>query len=333
MSRDSFSRVTDNPFKRSSLVKEWAKELGFDLVGIAEALPAEQETLALFEWISKGFNASMGWMENNIGMMSDPDRVLRKCCSIIVVGVNYHRSQPDIEESLEKTEHYGKIAQFARGPDYHQALELPLQKLADRIRATSESPVNIKCFVDTGPVMEKAWASRAGLGFIGKNSLLINDSRGSWFVLGVILTTLDIKPDKPVTVNGCGTCNACVDACPTNALDTPWMVDANKCISYLTIEHRGEVDKNLAGRFNDWLFGCDICQEVCPYNVNLQEAIDEGSILGETLLPPKVKLSEILGMDDDSDLLEKFGQQSALRRRKLEGLKKTARALSGSHSS
>jgi len=221
----------------------------------------------------------------------------------------------------------GRVAQYARWPDYHRSMGKRLRSLARRIFAASGGTAIARSYVDTGPVLEKAWAQRAGLGFVGKNTCLIHPKRGSWFLLGVVLTTLDLEPDAPVPL-GCGSCRRCLDACPTGALVEPGVLDSARCISYLTIEHRGDaLPAEFDGRLDGWIFGCDICQDVCPYNRKLQLPAAEDGILGTLAHPAAIPLTEILGLDGEEEFLDWVGRRSPLRRAGLKGMKRTARCL------
>ncbi|MDP8229214.1 MAG: tRNA epoxyqueuosine(34) reductase QueG [Candidatus Electryoneaceae bacterium] len=353
---------------RTDLVKRWAYEIGFDLVGIARA-----ESLTLDEadhlkhYRSEGYYAEMKWLTRDIQRRQDPRLVLPECQSVVVVGVNYHRSQShDVAD-----EPVGRIAQFARSADYHKTMEKKVREFARRIERIPLSEEDVgskegvlnpeeshptKWYVDTGPVMEKVWAHRAGLGFIGKITLLIHPRRGSYFFLGVILTVLDLDETPPLSpptivrggivntpttmANGCGTCTACLDACPTGALIEPGVLDSRRCLSYLTIEHRGDIPENLKSHFTEWLFGCDVCQDVCPYNVKfaipisppcevggeLKEGADY-NILGKPIHPPAIPLKEILVLEEKEQFLDYIDRRSSLRRTGLERLKRTAELI------
>ena len=328
----------------ADLVKRWAYEIGFDLVGIAraEALTLD-EADHLKHYLSEEYNADMAWLAHDIERRLDPSLVLPVCRSIVVVGVNYHHPPSQSDEIYD--EPMGRIAQFARSADYHKTMGNKVRELARRMEKiptillkwgiklglppSQESP-QVKGFVDTGPVMEKVWAHRAGLGFIGKNTLLIHPRRGSYFLLGIILTTSKLDVTSPTTVgveSGCGTCTACLDACPTGALIDPGVLDSRRCLSYLTIEHRGDIPDDLKPYFTEWLFGCDVCQEVCPYNVKFASPADDGGILGTAIHPPAIPLREILDFEHQEQFLEFIGHTSPLRRAGLEKLKQTAELM------
>lgn len=246
-----------HPQSRADEVKARARREGFDLCGIAEAGPADPQG-NLARWLAAGFQADMHWIAGSRAVREDVRRKLPGARSVVVVGRNYYSERPP------KPAGAGRVARYAWGRDYHRVLRKPLRRLARQIDALEEGAESY-CCVDSGPVLERTWAERAGVGWVGKNSLILNRDHGSWFFLGVILTTVRLESDRPVE-DLCGTCTACLDACPTAAIVEPGVVDANRCISYQTIENRGEAPEALAGQFGDWVFGCDVCQEVCPWN-------------------------------------------------------------------
>jgi epoxyqueuosine reductase len=248
-------------------IKEEARRLGFDAVGISHVdsveSPAQTLLSKLQTWLARGYQATMAWMAHDPARRADPARVLPGCRSIISVGMNYYSGhRPDEGPGR------GRIARYAWGSDYHQVLGAKLRDLEAYIARTAPGAI-AKSYVDTGPVMEKAWAERAGLGWIGKHSNLVSPTFGSWLLLGEILTTLDLEPDEPGT-DLCGSCTLCIRACPTGAITEPYVVDAGRCISYLTIELRdtGSIPDELRPKIGNRIFGCDDCLDVCPYNVN-----------------------------------------------------------------
>ncbi len=233
--------------------------MGFSLVGVCA--PTSPPHLDAYKaWISKGFAGSMDYLERHLPMKSDPRSLLPGASSIVVVGLNYNQTRP------EGPERPG-IAKYALGRDYHKVIRSKLTKLG-RWMALEFPGSQSRACVDSAPIMERDFGQLAGLGWFGKNTLLINSERGSWFFLGVLLTTVELALDEP-SEGGCGTCNRCIDACPTGAivnLDGRWQVDARSCISYLTIEHADSIESDLARRMNGWTVGCDVCQDVCPFN-------------------------------------------------------------------
>lgn len=249
--------MTDGPTARAAAVKECAANLGFDACGIAPAGPIDPED-RLGQWLGAGYHADMDWMVRTRAIRQDPREKMPGAQSVVVVARNYYHPRPDAGPDT------GKVARYAWGRDYHKVLKKPLLKLARFLDAFGTNTPSYAA-VDSGPVMERAWAERAGIGWVGKNSLVLRRDVGSWFFLGVVLTEVALTPDAPVS-DHCGTCRACLDACPTDAFVAEGVVDAGKCISYQTIENRGEIPVELHQDMEGWVFGCDICQEVCPWN-------------------------------------------------------------------
>ncbi len=250
-------------------IKQEARRLGFDAVGISRVAsdPAASRAGSLYarlrEWLGRGYEGAMGWMARQPERRADPQRVLPGCRSIVSVGMNYftgHRA--------DESPGHGRIARYAWGRDYHGVLQATLEQLDAHIK-TLAPDAGTRWYVDTGPVMEKAWAQQAGLGWIGKHSNLVSSRYGSWLLLGEILTTLELDADEP-GADLCGTCQLCIRACPTGAITEPYMVDARRCLSYLTIELRkpgDEIPPELAPKLGNRIFGCDDCLDACPYNV------------------------------------------------------------------
>lgn len=239
--------------------------LGFVAAGIARAEPSSRAK-ELRDWLAAGKHGSMEWMTEYLEERVDITRLLPGARAVIIVADGYAAGGGPAPASDGRA--HGVIARYARGEDYHAIMRRRLGKLADRLRQVpGAETAGFRLFSDTGPVMEREHAARAGLGWIGKHTLLIHPQRGSWFALGGIATTLEIEPDPDAAViaDHCGTCTRCIDACPTQAI-TPYSVDARRCISYLTIEHTGAIDEALHTGMGDRLFGCDVCQEVCPFN-------------------------------------------------------------------
>lgn len=267
----------------ANAIKREALSLGFDAVGIslvtASSQPSAERppslppypvtTLShhlfgrLTEWLRRGYQGTMAWMTRDPTRRTDPQLVLPGCRSIVSVGMNYYTNNR-ADEQLGM----GRIARYAWGKDYHEVMGQRLSQLEARIAALAPG-VTTRTYVDTGPIMEKAWAQQAGLGWIGKHSNLVSSECGSWLLLGEILTTLDIEPDEPAT-DLCGSCTLCIQACPTGAIVEPYVVDARLCISYLTIELRGDresIPHELASQMGNHIFGCDDCLDVCPFNL------------------------------------------------------------------
>ena len=276
-------------------IKQKARGLGFDLVGIAPAEPSKYRDY-FRNWIESGQAGTMNWLAGRFDERTNPGVYLPGAVSVICVAMNYHAkltpspgtqgegrgegssianqkskiANPNaplpspLPEYKEREKEGGRVAQYALGDDYHELIKPRLHQLADWIK-TQAPNAQTRCAVDTAPVMEKELAARAGIGWLGKNTCIIHPKIGSWLFLGEIVTTLDLPPDEPA-IDRCGTCRRCIDACPTQAITGPYQLDARRCISYLTIEHRDAVAPELQAMMGDWLYGCDICQEVCPWN-------------------------------------------------------------------
>lgn len=299
-------------------IKEKALEIGFHKVGVVRAEPLTEEQKHLEEWLEKGFHAEMRWMEREPEKRADPTILFPQAKSIIVVALNYFTPH-EHEDSSEK----GKISRYAWGDDYHDVLKEKLRELFAFIN--EENPqAEAKICVDTAPIMDKAWAVRAGLGWIGKHSNLITKDFGSWVFIGEILLNLELEYDAEIVEDHCGTCTKCLDACPTNAIVAPYIVDSKRCISYATIELRDEkIPQNIAENLNGWLYGCDICQDVCPWN-RFEKPTEEARFEPrEDNVSPD--LEKILEMEHE-EYVEKF-RRSAMKRTKLSGLKRNAETL------
>jgi epoxyqueuosine reductase len=298
-------------------IKEEARSLGFAAVGIAAVgLETSDDRLLarLQEWLRRGFHGTMRWMARDPARRADPRVALPGCRSIIAVGMNY-----DTGHRATEGKGYGRIARYAWGRDYHGILGDRLALLEAKLRELAPGAVT-RSYVDTGPIMEKAWAQEAGLGWIGKHSNLVSDEHGSWLVLGEILTTLDLPPDTPAT-DLCGTCSLCIQACPTHAIAEPYVVDATRCISYLTIEFRGgreEISGDLAAPMGNRIFGCDDCLDVCPFNLRAEATMNSPFQPSALTLAPR--LGELAGLDE-RDFAERF-RHSPIRRATLRGLQR-----------
>ena len=253
----------------ATAVKEKARALGFDLVGVAPADPSRFRDY-LRRWLDEGRHGEMDYLARRFDERVDPRNYLPGAKSVVCVAINYFsRLQPVPEAERHR---HGRVARYALGRDYHEHIKTRLHDLADWIRAAAPG-AQTRAGVDTAPVLEREMASRAGVGWVGKNTCIINRSAGSFLLLGQVLTTLDLPTDEPET-DHCGTCTRCLDACPTGAITAPYELDATRCISYLTIEHRGPIDENLRRQMGDWVYGCDVCQDVCPHNRMPPEVID-----------------------------------------------------------
>ncbi len=235
------------------------KEYGFALVGVTDACKSKWYS-AFQKWLEAEKHGEMQWLANNVDLRIDPTAFVPEAASVICVADRYAG-----DDGAPLPPRHGKIARYARGGDYHKVMKKRLHKVCDALRDLDGDSVFRGC-VDTAPLFEREFAAAAGLGAIGKNTLLIDQSVGSWLMLGAIVTTASLEATRhDVAVDPCGSCSRCIDACPTEAI-TPWSVDGSKCISYLTIEHRSEIDQKFHKAMGEWIFGCDICQEVCPHN-------------------------------------------------------------------
>jgi epoxyqueuosine reductase len=302
----------------ASGIKQHAREAGFDLVGIASAESSRWGGY-LRQWLDEGQAGEMQYLSNRFEERTTPQSYLPGAQSIICVALNYHVPLKKVPESQRAT--VGRIARYALGDDYHDVMKSRLHGLADWIRQAVPGAQTRAC-VDTAPVMEKELAVRAGVGWLGKNTCLINPKIGSWLLLGEILTTLALPTDEAAT-DHCGTCTRCIDACPTEAITAPYQLDARKCISYLTIEHRDEIPATLRPQIGDWLYGCDICQDVCPHNSKAPATID--SALVPRFPSGTLDVNEILSWSDEDFRSRLRG--SAMKRVKLPVLKRNARIV------
>jgi epoxyqueuosine reductase len=248
--------------ERAALLKGWALEAGFDRAGVAELAPA-QHAEALRSWLARGDQASMAWMERRVETRLDARTLFPAARSALVVALQYHPAQAGDEPEGDL---WPRVARYARGRDYHNVIGKRLRKLARRVRESFPG-CETRIYVDTGPVLERDLAQRAGLGAVGKNTLLLHPEAGSWFLLGELFTSLSLAPDPPIA-DLCGSCTRCLEACPTDALVEPYRLDARRCISYWTIEHRDPLPAEARPWMGDWVFGCDLCQEACPVNAD-----------------------------------------------------------------
>ncbi len=238
-------------------IKQKAAELGFFYCGISEAGFLEEEAPRLENWLKRSMHGEMGYMENHFDKRLDPRILVPGAKSVVSLLLNYFPEQTQPEDAL-------KISKYAYGTDYHFVIKDKLKTLLELINEEI-GEVDGRCFVDSAPVLDKAWAKKSGLGWVGKNSNLINPKSGSFFFIAELIIDLELEYDGPIK-DYCGTCTRCLDACPTGAITEPYVVDGSKCISYFTIELKGQIPEEVNGQFGNWVFGCDICQDVCPWN-------------------------------------------------------------------
>jgi epoxyqueuosine reductase len=292
--------------------KIWRKasELGFAAMGVsrAEALGPEGERLRL--WLERGYHATMSWMQRTADRRQDPLAVLSRARSVISLAMNYY--SPERHPGSP-----GKISRYAWGDDYHSILESRMGELL-RWMALEFPGAEGRAAVDSGPFMDKAWAVRSGIGWLGKHTNVITRHHGSWVFLGEILTSVELEPDTPAT-DLCGSCTRCIDACPTEAIVEPYVVDSRRCLSYLTIEHRGEIDAELLPQFDGWVFGCDVCQDVCPWNLKFARPTAEpGFRPREGFVDPPLEKWEGMTAEEFDETFRK----SPVRRTKHAGLQR-----------
>jgi len=302
----------------SRRIKQLAFAQGFEKVGIIRAAALEPEGDRLNEWLRRGYHGNMKWMERDPSMRADPRKLLPSARSVVVVAKNYYTPAKHIDDPAT-----GKVSRYAWGDDYHDVVSDKLRALLASIQQDIPKTEGKVC-VDIQPMMDKAWAARAGLGWIGKHTNLITTDYGSWVFIGELLLNLELEYDREVVEDHCGTCTLCIDACPTKAITEPYAVDSNKCISYATIELREpELPETVAANLAGWFYGCDICQDVCPWNRFEQPTHErrfeprEGNV--------NMPLGEVLELTPESYAQRYRG--SAMKRAKLAGLQRNARAL------
>jgi len=293
---------------RTTLVREHALSLGFGSIGFSKAEHLSDEAHLLDKWLSKGMHGTMSWMENHFDMRVDPRKLVPNAKTVISVSLQYY------DKSIQQTDDSPRISAYALGDDYHDVVRERLRALFNYIKDL-HGDIEGRVFTDSAPVMDKAWAARSGLGWMGKNGNILNKRLGSWFFLGEIILDLEFEYDK-ATSDHCGTCTRCIDACPTQAITEPMVIDARKCISYLTIELKESIPQDLSVKMGNWMYGCDVCQDVCPWNSKAP------STLEERFKPRK----EILEMTRESwknfdpETYQKLFKKSAVKRAKYSGL-------------
>ncbi|HOP07878.1 MAG TPA: tRNA epoxyqueuosine(34) reductase QueG [candidate division Zixibacteria bacterium] len=313
----------------SSLIKQLAAACGFDLCGITRPDPIPEAIQRIHRWLDAGYHADMDWLKTSLSRRLDPRSLMDNVRSVIMLGLNYYQPNSEVIPPGK-----GRVARYARGRDYHKVLSKLCQELIARIEdelnrdAVLTNPPRFKFWVDYGPFMEKAYAEKAGLGYVGKHGLLINKQYGSWFFLAEIVTDLDLKPDQTwIGEHGrCGTCRRCIDACPTGAIVSDRVVDANRCLSYWTIETSDDIPFDIARTMNENVFGCDICQEVCPHNQHRAKPANHKEFKVEAGVGEFLDLERVSNMESDEEFLA-LTAGTPLTRPKLKGLVRNARIV------
>ncbi len=296
--------------QHTKLVKQTALELGFSFVGVAKARQLDDEARKLEEWLNRNYQGQMSYMANHFDKRIDPTKLVPGAKSVVTLMYNYYNDEKQTDPNAPK------ISMYAYGKDYHHIIK---DKLKTFLNILNEEigEVHGRCFVDSAPVLERDWAKHSGIGWIGKNSLLINKTQGSYFFLAELIIDLELEPDAPIK-DYCGTCTRCIDACPTEAIVEPYVVDGSKCISYFTIELKEAIPDEVKGKFDNWMFGCDICQAVCPWN-RFAKQHEEPSFKPHP---------DLLGMTKNDweevteEVFRALFQKSAVKRTKFKGLKR-----------
>ena len=306
--------MINNASKYSTIIKAEAKRLGFLSCGISKAEFLEAEAPRLDTWLNKNMNGEMQYMENHFDKRLDPTLLVEGSKSVVSLLLNYYPSETQTDDSY-------KLSKYAYGNDYHHVIKHKLKSLLYFIQ-DEIGEVGGRAFVDSAPVLDKAWAAKSGLGWIGKHSNLLTQQVGSFYFIAELIIDLELEYDY-ATTDHCGTCTKCIDACPTEAITEPYVVDGSKCISYFTIELKENIPTEFKGKFNDWMFGCDICQDVCPWNRFSKPH-------NEPLFNPHPELLDMTKKDWEEiteDTFKKVFQKSAVKRTKFSGLERNIKFL------
>ncbi|HIC31902.1 MAG TPA: tRNA epoxyqueuosine(34) reductase QueG [Flavobacteriaceae bacterium] len=299
----------NNKTKYTQLIKTEAKRLGFLSCGISKAQFLEEEAPRLEKWLNKNMHGQMSYMQNHFDKRLDPTKLVEDSKSVVSLLLNYYPDQTQTEDSY-------KLSKYAYGTDYHFVIKDKLKQLLAYINQEI-GEVYGRAFVDSAPVLDKAWAAKSGLGWIGKHSNLLSQKTGSFYFIAELIIDLELDYDNPTT-DHCGTCTACIDACPTQAIVEPYVVDGSKCISYFTIELKDELPSSMKNKFDDWMFGCDVCQDVCPWNRFSKPH-------NEPLFNPHPELLSMTKRDWEDitqDVFSKLFKNSAVKRTKFSGLQR-----------
>jgi len=300
---------------RSKFVKQLANRHGFKHIGISKAERLDEEAILLEKWLNQNMHGEMSYMENHFDMRVDPTKLVPGAKSVISLLINYATDEVQADPNAPK------ISKYAFGRDYHKIIRKQLKHFLHDLRAEF-GQVEGRGFVDSAPVLERAWAKRAGIGWIGKHSLILNKDEGSWFFIAVLITDLELNPDSQVQ-DHCGTCTKCMDACPTDAIEQPYVVNGSKCISYFTIELKNAIPEEFQGKMENWMFGCDICQDVCPWNRFSKKH-------QQTAFQPKPELLEFTKQDWQElthEIFDEIFEGSAVKRTGFDGLKRNIKFL------
>jgi epoxyqueuosine reductase len=289
-----------DPAEARRILEERAGEAGFDLVGVARAEPLEAGAERLREWQEAGMAADMGYMHRPVELLSNPRKLQKSARSVVSLGVSYYPG-----DHPENTGGGGRVARYAWGRDYHEVIKGRLFRLRGELEEDLGVRIKARGFTDAVPLLERSAAQHAGLGFFGRNSCLINARVGSYFFIADLIVDLELEPDPP-GAGTCGRCTRCMDRCPTGAIKAPGVVDARLCISYLTIENGGEIPRNLRPSVGDWAFGCDVCQEICPYNKTKAARSRWPEFSGEAGAGPYLEIGEVLGIRSDEEFERRF---------------------------
>lgn len=300
--------------KYTHLIKQKAKALGFEDVGISKAEFLDEEAFALEKWLNQNQNGAMHYMANHFDKRLNPTLLVPGAKSVVSLSYNYFTTQEQIPNTY-------KISKYAFGRDYHKVLKKKLKTLLLYIQENI-GEVNGRAFVDSAPVMERAWAKKSGVGWQGKNTMLLTKAKGSFHFLAELIIDLDLEPDQP-TKDYCGNCTKCIDACPTNAIFEPYKVDGSKCISYFTIELKDEIPQTMQDKFKDWAFGCDICQDVCPINARAKQHQEPDFTPKEEML----QMSKTEWQEISEEVFEKLFNGTPVRRAQFKGLKRNINFL------
>jgi epoxyqueuosine reductase len=305
-----------NTSDHTCLIKNWSRELGFDHCGIARAVRLDDDARRLEDWLGKGMQGTMQYMENHFDLRIDPSKLVPGAKSVITLLMSYF-------PSVQQPSGTPRIAKYAYGDDYHAVIRSKINQLLEKIRSVI-GDIDGRGFVDSAPVLERSWAVRSGLGWIGKNGNLLNRQAGSFFFIATLIVDLQLDYDAPFTGDFCGTCRRCVDACPTEAISPEKVVDGSKCISYFTIELKDQlIPDAMKGRFDNWLFGCDTCQDVCPWNRFARPASEPAF----TPIPAILNFRTCDWEDLTEEKFREIFRHSAIKRTKWEGLRRNLRFL------